>query len=81
MYIIYDKIFIENGRVIIIELKGKKCEGILIFGIGFYVLKKKEMILYLNKQMNKIILLLNIEMVCKIKVLYFNFYQRVIGFG
>lgn len=49
MYIIYDKIFIENGRVIIIELKGKKCEGILIFGIGFYVLNKKEMILYLNK--------------------------------
>lgn len=31
MYIIYDKTSTENGRVIIIELKGKKCEGILIF--------------------------------------------------
>lgn len=42
MYIIYDKTSTENGRVIIIELKGKKCEGILIFGTGFHVLKKKE---------------------------------------
>lgn len=41
MYIIYDKTSTENGRVIIIELKGKKCEGILIFGTGFHVLKKK----------------------------------------
>lgn len=41
MYIIYDKTSTENGRVIIIELKGKKCEGILIFGTGFHVLKKR----------------------------------------
>lgn len=42
MYIIYDKTSTENGRVIIIELKGKKCEGILIFGTGFHVLEKKK---------------------------------------
>lgn len=50
MYIIYDKTSTENGGVIIIELKGKKCEGILIFGTGFHVLKKKkEMIPHSNK--------------------------------
>lgn len=50
MYIIYDNTSTENGRVIIIELKGKKCEGILIFGTGFHVLKKKkEMIPHSNK--------------------------------
>lgn len=49
MFIIYDKTSTENGRVIIIELKGKKCEGILIFGTGFHVLKKKEMIPHSNK--------------------------------
>lgn len=81
MYIIYDKTSTENGRVIIIELKGKKCEGILIFGTGFHVLKKKEMIPHSNKYMNKTILLSNIEMVCKTKVLHFNFYQRAIGSG
>lgn len=41
MYIIYDKTSTENGRVIIIELKGKKCEGILIFGTEEKKKKKK----------------------------------------
>lgn len=41
MYIIYDNTSTENGRVIIIKIERKKCEGILIFGTGFHVLKKE----------------------------------------
>lgn len=50
MYIIYDKTSIYwKWKGIYYKIERKKCEGILIFGTGFHVLKKKEMIPQSNK--------------------------------